>query len=270
MLTRQCRVVIPPPTGCSGFFPVTNVSLRPSSSNSTVIVRFLANPPILTMRPTPYCGWRTDIPTAKPSGSSAARAAAPASKSAAGDQAGPLGLAGRRADVRRFACRRRPRRRTPAKRRRSRVRGCSFASSGASAAHDSGGAITVSATPISRRNSLGMLVSDRPRMPRVCGPREIEPLAGPRHADEQQPAFLFVFARIVGAKGPFVRQEILLDSHNIDDGELESLRRMQRHQRDAVGRSVDAVDVGHEGRRFQKSFERRIVPPRRHRIGRPR
>ena len=58
----------------------------------------------------------------------------------------------------------------------------------------------VSATPISRRNSLGMLASDRPRTARFLRAREIEPFAGTGHADEEETAFLLVFARIVGRR----------------------------------------------------------------------
>ena len=70
--------------------------------------------------------------------------------------------------------------------------------------------------------------------------------------------------------GPVRGQEILLDPHNINDGKLESLCRVECHQRDAVGRPVDAVDVGHQGRCFQKSFERRLSLLRGHHIERPR
>ena len=112
--------------------------------------------------------------------------------------------------------------------------------------------------------------SERPRTARLSVRVRYSRFAGPRHPDKQKPSLFFVFAGVVGPQGPFVRQQPLLDPDDINDGKLEPFCRVQRHQRDAVGRAVHAVDVGHEGRCLEKTFQtsgspvcrRRIRPPR--------
>ncbi len=75
--------------------------------------------------------------------------------------------------------------------------------------------------------------------------------AGDPH--ERQPAFLFHLGFVVGAA--LVRQQTMLDRHQKDDGELQPLGRVQRHQRDFVALGLPIVGFIHQPGIFQIDFQ---------------
>ena len=53
-------------------------------------------------------------------------------------------------------------------------------------------------------------------------------LTGPRDPHKHQPAFFLQLLRVIEA--PLVRHDAVFEGHQIDDGKLEALRRVQGHQ----------------------------------------
>src|ERR671911_970025 len=62
------------------------------------------------------------------------------------------------------------------------------------------------------------------------GPRQVQPLPGPSDADVGQPALFLELARL--GERALVWKDAVLEAGEEHDGELQTLRRVQRHQRD--------------------------------------
>jgi hypothetical protein len=57
-----------------------------------------------------------------------------------------------------------------------------------------------------------------------------------------------------------VREDALLHPYQIDDGELEALGRVRRHQRDAIAAHLGLIQVGDQGHLIQEELEGRAIP----------
>ena len=88
--------------------------------------------------------------------------------------------------------------------------------------------------------------------------REVQPLASPGHADEEQAALFFQRFGVGIGKRPFVGQQVVFDGHDEHDRVFEPLGGVQRHQGDVAGIG-DRVGIGDEAGVLKEAFEERIV-----------
>ena len=117
----------------------------------------------------------------------------------------------------------------------------------------SGNRTSISPRGSSIRNELGIASFRSPRKSRYSARLICSRCCGARDADEHQPP---LFLQLLGhAAAPLVRQEALLDGHEIDAGKLQPLRGVQRHQRDAIELRFPLVGVVHQRRFFQECLQ---------------
>ncbi len=86
-----------------------------------------------------------------------------------------------------------------------------------------------------------------------------QPLAGARHAHVEQPPLLLE-RRLLAAvnhvvQRPSVRQQVLLHAHDEHSVELQSLRRVQGHERDGLRLRVPPVHVADQRRLLQEPHQ---------------
>ena len=79
---------------------------------------------------------------------------------------------------------------------------------------------------------------------------QVQPLLGARDADVTEAPFLFELVGI--AEAAHVREHAVFEADEEHDRVLETLGRVQRHQRDGARVGVVLVDVGDERDRFEE------------------
>ncbi len=99
-----------------------------------------------------------------------------------------------------------------------------------------------------RRVVLGLT----PQVP-APGVRQIELLPGPGDADVGQPPFLFHLGRL--AERAQVRKDPVLEADDEHHRVLQTLRRMQGHERHPGGVAVDLVGVGHQAHLLEEGLQ---------------
>ena len=101
------------------------------------------------------------------------------------------------------------------------------------------------------RNELGTVNFRDAAEIAVLRRADLKLLLRPRNAHEKQPPLLF---QLVGRRlAPLVRQESLFHGHDVNHRELQPLRGVQRHQRDAVQRGLPIVGVVDQARSLPKT-----------------